>query len=764
MHRRKFLKVATVAVGTSFIGLDVWRKQFAFADVVSGVGPYGPLQPPDPVTGLMLPAGFSVRIVATTYQPVANTSYLWHKWPDGGSCFATPGGGWVYVSNCEEYGTAGGASAIKFAADGTIIDAYSILSGTTRNCSGGPTPWGTYLSCEESGNTGKVFECNPLVPGQGVARPAMGSFNHEAAVCDPNSGRFYLTEDITGTTTTGGRLYRFTPTTPGDLSSGVLEAAKVTGTQVTCVPTSANEPDQQTTTTGFNGGEGAWIALGKLWFTTKGDHRVWELDLATDTLTVLYQWAQGMPLKGVDCITMHQISGDLFVGEDIPGEAEICVIGMVGSERHVAPFVRHTTHLGSEFTGVAFSPDGTRLYCSSQRGEGTTDIGVTYEISGPFRTLALPPTPPTTTTTTTTAPGGPETLVAAGATWRYLDDGSDQGTAWREPAFNDSSWALGGAPLGYGDPVTTTVSYGPSSSAKYLTTYFRRTFQATHGYQTLTVNLKRDDGAVIYVNGVEVARSNMPSGVITKATPAATNAEATAYLALPITATLVEGTNVIAVEVHQFSASSSDLFFDLTLVGTGNTGPLGGGGSGTTTTTSTSTTTTTTPPSGTVTTLPAVADTHVKDGSNAATNYGSAVKLEIRASATAGSNAVSYLKFDTTSIASPITQAKVKLWVRETASATTSQLSIHAVSDSSWSESAATWNNRPAVGASLASYSSSSTGGAWAELDVTSFVVSERAAGRTVVSVAVVQSANSKATNIHSRQNATNPPGLLVTS
>jgi hypothetical protein len=131
--------------------------------------------------------------------------------------------------------------------------------------------------------------------------------------------------------------------------------------------------------------------------------------------------------------------------------------------------------------------------------------------------------------------------------------------------------------LGYGDPVATQVSYGPNASSKYVTTYFRRAFQAAHGYTGLTLRVRRDDGVVLYVNGTEVGRSNMPTGNIRNSTLAATavsGSDETAYVTVRVAAPLVRGSNVIAAEVHQDSRTSTDLMFDLELVGTGNTGPL----------------------------------------------------------------------------------------------------------------------------------------------------------------------------------------------
>jgi hypothetical protein len=166
------------------------------------------------------------------------------------------------------------------------------------------------------------------------------------------------------------------------------------------------------------------------------------------------------------------------------------------------------------------------------------------------------------------------TFVNRGSTWRYLDNGSDQGAAWRAPSFNDASWASGPAQLGYGDgDESTTVSFGPSSGNKYITTYFRHSFNLAEGAvaQSLNLHLLRDDGAVVYLNGTEVFRDNLPATPITYLTPA-NNAvggsdESTFFLALVDPQLLVSGPNVLAVEVHQNGGASSDLSFDLELSG-----------------------------------------------------------------------------------------------------------------------------------------------------------------------------------------------------
>lgn len=160
-----------------------------------------------------------------------------------------------------------------------------------------------------------------------------------------------------------------------------------------------------------------------------------------------------------------------------------------------------------------------------------------------------------------------------GAVWRYLDDGSNQGTAWKDPSFNDTGWASGAAPLGYGDShINTTVNSGPTGN-RIITTYLRRTFNLTGAaaVQSLRLNVLRDDGVVIHINGAEVARQNMPAGSANYLTNAASTVDSsneTTYFTSDVTSLppLNEGSNVIAVEVHNRDASSSDLGFDLELI------------------------------------------------------------------------------------------------------------------------------------------------------------------------------------------------------
>ncbi|PYI83109.1 MAG: hypothetical protein DME26_15700, partial [Verrucomicrobia bacterium] len=163
----------------------------------------------------------------------------------------------------------------------------------------------------------------------------------------------------------------------------------------------------------------------------------------------------------------------------------------------------------------------------------------------------------------------PVPFVQAKSIWKFWDKGTDLGTAWRAPTFNDSSWASGPAELGYGDasenrPEATVVSFGPDAANKYITTYFRRAFLVANATEViqLAARLLRDDGGVVYLNGIEVFRDNMPVGTINYLTRASNTIggadEATFYPMTVDPTLLVNGTNVLAVEIHQVIPTSSD--------------------------------------------------------------------------------------------------------------------------------------------------------------------------------------------------------------
>ncbi len=160
--------------------------------------------------------------------------------------------------------------------------------------------------------------------------------------------------------------------------------------------------------------------------------------------------------------------------------------------------------------------------------------------------------------------------LVKGTTWSYLDNGSDQGTTgWNLTTFDNSAWSEGQAPLGYGDPMVTTISYGPNASNKYITYYFSRDIQIdlTQVGQMVEFGLRRDDGAVVYVNGVEVFRDNMPSGPINYMTFSSSIVDSAAekrYFSHYVPKSVFQnGINRISVEIHNRDGSSSDLGFDM---------------------------------------------------------------------------------------------------------------------------------------------------------------------------------------------------------
>lgn len=399
IDRRQLLRSAcNVALGHTLIGC-LGTAAWMLPRSASAAPAIGPLQPAD-ANGIRLPAGFTSRVIARSVERVRDASghrlpYVWHMYPDGGATFPAADGGWVYVSNSETAAIlGGGASAVRFAADGGIVDAYRILDGTRLNCSGGPTPWNTWLSCEEL-DFGHVYECDPLGVQPARRRRALGGFKHEAVAVDPLYQHLYLTEDESD-----GRLYRFTPDRYPDLAGGLLEVATVDWASGVVFWNRVPLPDplskplgflrptrrQVADSTPFDGGEGIWYHEGTVYFTTKGDNRVWALDTHTQTLRILYD-ATTSPtphLRGVDNVTVSS-SGKVLVAED-GGDMQLVVLDAAGE---AAPLLQVEGQSESEITGPALSPGGDRLYFSSQRGpylDGQS-LGITYEVSGPFSQL-----------------------------------------------------------------------------------------------------------------------------------------------------------------------------------------------------------------------------------------------------------------------------------------------------------------------------------------------------------------------------------------
>jgi secreted PhoX family phosphatase len=388
--RREFIGMGVGAAAAVGLGAAFWDDVFGAArsSARSPRRGYGPRAPANEL-GIRLPEGFESRLVARGGEPVEGTGFRWHIASDGMATFPTEDGGWILVSNSETL--VGGASALRFGADGSHRSAYRILDGTAQNCSGGGTPWGTWLSCEET-QGGLVWECDPAGKRRALSRPAMGTFKHEAAAVDPRGKRIYLTEDLMD-----GGLYRFTPRRWKDLSDGLLEIATVGrrgGVKWSEVPDPAalrlDTRRQVRGSTRFRRAEGIWHDDGVVYVTTTGDHRVHAYDIEREHIEVIYDGlapGRPSPLLRVDQLTANR-AGEVFVCEDI--STDEIDIGLIDRAGRVSKFLSVTgpDHAGSELTGVTFDPSGSRMYFSSQRAfpkGGLPGPGAIYEVSGPFR-------------------------------------------------------------------------------------------------------------------------------------------------------------------------------------------------------------------------------------------------------------------------------------------------------------------------------------------------------------------------------------------
>lgn len=423
----------SIAPGGNGNGGGIGNAEFSIAPgPLAGIGPLVDTG----VDGILAPEGFTVRAVARhlsnpltgVFDPLGLSGYHWHPSPDGGACYAADDGGWVYVSNSES--TPGGVGALRFAADATLVDAYRILDNTRNNCAGGATPWKTWLSCEET-RDGEVYECNPFgAPDEAQAKPALGIFNHEAACVDLATRTVFLTEDAGD-----GRFYRFVADASDldasgqrlRMQSGRLQVLNIAGYEdggyaaedaqlrtlhrtswvdavdpqsaQSGVRTARANAGQTVPGTVFKGGEGIWhypvpAALQSvppggdrptralIFFACKGDNRVFAYDIDNDLIESVFDNASIDPAyDDVDNVVVSP-AGDVLVAED--GEAMRLMVVVPNRPSKVLVQV---TLGGSEITGPAFSPDGSRLYFSSQRGPnlplGRTGTGVTYELTIP---------------------------------------------------------------------------------------------------------------------------------------------------------------------------------------------------------------------------------------------------------------------------------------------------------------------------------------------------------------------------------------------
>ncbi len=420
LNRRQFVvRTAGAALGgpalLALVGARV--VEAGVPPAAAGASPYGPLASTPDENGLLLPAGFTSRVVAAAGEPVGSTSFIWPPLPDGAGIVPTDDGGWCYACNSNIFalGAAGSVSGIRFTPAGEVADAYIVLNGSSSNSGGCATPWGTWLSVEKDVlyDQGQVWECDPT--GELLARrlPALGRFSHHSVAVDPVEGRVYLTQAHPL-----GLLYRFTPAQAGDLTDGVLEACTIGADgSVTWAPvadplgTDVRTREQVPGATVFAQGGGAWVNGDWLYVATELDHSVHGIDLRAQRYRRVWQGDPGGALSNCDAMSGFAESGDLLVGRNGPA-VELVLITAAGV---AAPLVRldGPAHQGSRLTGPVFDPSGTRLYVSSHRATTAKPLGeivpgldgadfrggVTYEITGPFvgaASSALPPVVPTT--------------------------------------------------------------------------------------------------------------------------------------------------------------------------------------------------------------------------------------------------------------------------------------------------------------------------------------------------------------------------------
>lgn len=255
---------------------------------------------------------------------------------------------------------------------------------------------------------------------------------------------------------------------------------------------------------------------------------------------------------------------------NVPSGADISPSGneiVVRQENFARLWLRASGQsISSAFQGTAYSIPVTGTANGEPNGEA---IGFDFYGSGYFTMSDSATTQPLRyfSRTSNDGPQPPVSLVPEGSDWQYLDDGSNQGTAWYGTNFNDSSWKTGTGQFGYGDgDEKTIVSYGANANNKFVTTYFRKTFVATNtaAMQSATLKMVVGHGAIAYLNGTPVVYEGLNSNATytTLATVMPTSLQSTWHSYSIDPALLVDGTNTIAVEIHQYSSNGTNMSFD----------------------------------------------------------------------------------------------------------------------------------------------------------------------------------------------------------
>lgn len=438
LDRRSFLQVGAAAAASipfQALAARTATAQPARLDFGRGYGPLAPVR--DQTTGLellQLPRGFEYISYGWTNDPMSD-GVATPGSHDGMAAFRygdrvhlvrnhERGVGAAFTSPAYNDAAGGGTTTLVFDPDaGKWLESYGSLGGTIRNCAGGPTPWGSWLTCEETFGSvgglrhGYIFEVASEGKGSPVPYTAMGRFNHEAIAVDPATGYIYETEDRGDAC-----LYRFVPAVAGDLSQGGrLEALRIGGGKydtrrdgetdygsVSWVPVEDVDPEGDTVryqaqangAAVFSRLEGAWYGNDRVYvITTDGgparQGQVFELDPATDELQVLFASPGAEVLNAPDNVCVSP-RGGLVLCEDGGGTEYVHGLTTDGeifrfaannvdlrsgtAGKNVAP----NNYTGSEWAGSVFEPkNGNWMFVNIQ------SPGITFAITGPWRQGAL---------------------------------------------------------------------------------------------------------------------------------------------------------------------------------------------------------------------------------------------------------------------------------------------------------------------------------------------------------------------------------------